>query len=62
LFAQTIKENRKIVVEIQLLNLHLPGQSICNASVVDLNGKIAAFVKSNGEKQQQQQQQQQCKN
>lgn len=46
LLTQAIKENRQVVVEVQLLDFHLPGKAVCHTSMVDLDRQVAAFVKS----------------
>lgn len=46
LFPQTIEEYGQVVVEIQLLDLHLPGQAIRDSSVVHLDRQVSALIEA----------------
>ena len=44
IFAQTRKEQRQVVVVIELFNVDLPIDFVALGLVVDRNGKVAAVV------------------
>lgn len=44
--AQAIEENRKIMVEIKLLDVDLPLNAVRNTSVIDLHREVSTFIKS----------------
>jgi hypothetical protein len=44
LFPQPVKEQRQVVVEVQLVNLHLPRELVVHAALVDLAGQVAALI------------------
>lgn len=48
LLPQAIEEYRQVVVEVQFLDLHLPGEPVDHSSVIDLNWQISSFVEPDG--------------
>merc|ERR1719473_1372129 len=45
LFADTVQEDRKVMVIIKLIHVNLPSKAIADAGVLDLNGQIPAVIK-----------------
>mmetsp|Transcript_35192 Transcript_35192/g.113355 ORF Transcript_35192/g.113355 Transcript_35192/m.113355 type:complete len:224 (+) Transcript_35192:85-756(+) len=46
LLADAIEKDGKVVVIVELLNVHLPADAVVNAAVLDLNGQVPTLVEA----------------